>query len=172
MISITTNIKALNAAIKRVVDAKDTKALMRPVVNDVMSMMEERIHEDGKAADGSSLGTYSERYLAFRKANGRGGSAAKKMTFTRQLQGSYNIAPSEVGWSIVIAVNGRNPTSNYLNKKNKAAKSASASKVSVTNSEIVKYQEESTGKKIWKLSAEERKYFKTELTNIFKLKLR
>lgn len=43
--------------------------LLRPVAIEVMPLMTKRIHQDGQAADGSQIGTYSNEYMKLRTGN-------------------------------------------------------------------------------------------------------
>lgn len=43
--------------------------LLRPVATEVMPLMTKRIHQDGQAADGSQIGTYSNEYMKLRTGN-------------------------------------------------------------------------------------------------------
>ena len=70
MISVKTNIGVVSAnLIKKLQILKDPRPLLRPVAIDVLSLMTERIHIDGKAADGSQIGTYSPGYMKVRTGN-------------------------------------------------------------------------------------------------------
>ncbi|MBK7885120.1 MAG: hypothetical protein IPJ81_16045 [Chitinophagaceae bacterium] len=122
MISIKTNIHTVNQGlINKLQGLADTKALLRPVAFDVLALMRERIHEDGLAADDSSLGDYSSKYLKFRNDNGRStGGAKKRFSFSRQLEKALDTGPTEKGYAIIIVVDQRLPLDNFLNKKNKA----------------------------------------------------
>jgi hypothetical protein len=44
----------------------DKNYLLRPVAIEVMPLMTQRIHQDGKASDGSQIGTYSNGYMVVR----------------------------------------------------------------------------------------------------------
>lgn len=59
-------------AVKRIRDALmsiDTDAMGREMATTVFPMMRKRIHEDGKASDGSGIGTYSAGYMKVRTGN-------------------------------------------------------------------------------------------------------
>jgi hypothetical protein len=85
-------------------------ALLREIATSTLAIMRERIHEDGKNADGAAIGTYSEGYMATRRENNRGGSSKIIMALTDNLQQSYLI--TELGaneWAISVSnVAGRN----------------------------------------------------------------
>lgn len=159
MISVKTNINVINTSlIQKLKALQNPRPLLRQVATNVLPLMVERIHEKGEDVNGQSLGGYSNRYLKFRQENGRGGSDKKKESFTRQLGKSLDTVANERGWCIGILTNGRLPMNNFLNKKNKAKGKPYTKKSSVTNSEIIKFQEEQTGKRIWGLSKTEKEY--------------
>lgn len=47
----------------------DKNYLLRPVAIEVLPMMTERIHQEGKASDGGQIGTYSNGYMKLRTGN-------------------------------------------------------------------------------------------------------
>lgn len=168
MITIKTNISLVTTGLlKKLEILKNPNPLLRPVAIDVMVLFSDRIFEEGKAADGSSLGTYSNSYLRLREANGRGIDSKKKETFTRQLQKSYDVVGTSTGgWAIAVVVDQRLPTDNFLNKKNKSKGKAHTKVSKVTNRQIMAYQEEQVGKKIFKLSPTEKEYAINKLKNL------
>ncbi len=67
MISITTNIDSVIGSLKEKVEAvAQTSELMRTIATNMRAVVKDRIHNDGKAADGNQIGTYSNSYLALR----------------------------------------------------------------------------------------------------------
>ncbi len=173
MISVKTNINTVSTKlINKLKSLSDVKPLLRHVAFDVLSLMRERIHEDGKAADDSSLGNYSNSYLQFRKDNGRSnGGSKKRLTFTRQLEKSLDAVPTDKGFGIGIVTDQRLPLDNFLNKKNKAKGSKGTTTVNISNKKIMEYQEAQTGKKIWKLTKSEKEYAINKLKKLVSEKL-
>jgi hypothetical protein len=57
--------------IVKAIDSIDTDAMGRELATTVHGMMRKRIHEDGKATDGSGIGTYSAGYVKVRTGNFR-----------------------------------------------------------------------------------------------------
>jgi hypothetical protein len=55
---------------------QDKEYLLRPVVTELIPMMTERIHQDGKDSTGEQIGTYSEGYMKVRTGQFR--SAPRK----------------------------------------------------------------------------------------------
>lgn len=78
MISIRTNLGDVSLRLIDKLTALKAKDITRPVATDVLDMMQERIHEEGKAADGSQIGTYSNSYMKIRTGNYRNSDRAKK----------------------------------------------------------------------------------------------
>ena len=56
----------------------DPNYLLRPVAIEVLPMMTERIHKEGRASDGSQIGTYSKGYLAVRSGQFKNSETFKK----------------------------------------------------------------------------------------------
>jgi hypothetical protein len=75
--NIRTNIPIVTASIlKKLQTIADREYLLRPVAFDVIALMTERIHEQGKASDDLQIGTYSNGYMALR--TGKFKNATKK----------------------------------------------------------------------------------------------
>lgn len=159
MIKIKTNINVVNSSlIQKLQTLQNPRPLLRQVAINVLPLMMERIHEKGEDANGNSLGEYSVAYLKMRENNGRGNAVGKTESFTRQLQKSLGVEANEKGWYIGIIVNERQPLNSYLNKKNKLKGKAHTMVSKVSNSQIIKFQEQQLKRKIWMLNSEEKKY--------------
>lgn len=79
----------------------DKNYLLRPVAIEVLPMMTERIHQDGKASDGSDIGTYSNNYLKYtRKKAGRGENKRIIVSLTRQLENNWSVLETTNGYGI------------------------------------------------------------------------
>ncbi len=160
MITIKTNISEVTARLISKIQALGGKDVTRTAAIDVLNRMTERIHEQGMAAEGSKLGTYSAPYLKFRARNGRGTKNEIIASFTRQLNNSLNVIGLPNSWGIGVVVQARNPLDMYLNKSNQAKGRNSTKKVSkgkkkgvgkrsLTNGDLIKYLETQFGKKVW-----------------------
>ncbi len=67
---IKTNIETVTQNITaRLSLLRDKERLLRPLCFGVIDLMTKRIHIDGKASDGSLIGTYSKSYMALRTGN-------------------------------------------------------------------------------------------------------
>lgn len=84
----------------RVLSLTDRQALLRPVAFDVIALMTERIHDQGKAADGSQIGEYSNSYLKLREKNKRGPDKKIIVSLTRQLENDWSVIPTQNGYGI------------------------------------------------------------------------
>lgn len=79
----------------------DHNYLLRPVAIEVLPMMTERIHKEGKASDGGQIGTYSNNYLKYaRKKAGRGQSPVIIVSLTRQLENNWSVLETTNGYGI------------------------------------------------------------------------
>lgn len=101
-IKVNTNIAEVNASIQRKLDKiKDKEYLLRPVCFDLLELMKTRIHEQGKKADGSAIGTYSVHYLRERQKKYKRSSDTKIIvSLTRQLENDWSVIATEKGYGI------------------------------------------------------------------------
>lgn len=129
-ISIKIQPNAFAGTQNRLLSLTDRQALLRPVSFDLIALMTNRIHDQGRAADGTQIGNYSNSYLKLRAAKGRGKDEKVIVSLTRQLENDWAVIPTENGYGIGF----KNPL----------------------NTQKAKWVEENKGKKIFKLTAEER----------------
>ena len=66
MIQIESNIGEVVERIKADLNGIDTDKMTRLVATSVMNEIKVRVHKEGKAADGSQIGTYSKEYMKVR----------------------------------------------------------------------------------------------------------
>jgi hypothetical protein len=141
-VNIRTNIPIVTASIlKKLQTIADREYLLRPVAFDVIALMTERIHEQGKANDDSQIGEYSNSYLKQRQ-NKYKRTADKKIivSLTRQLENDWSVIATEKGYGI-----------GFLN-------AFSFQKAS--------WVEQNKGKTIFKLSEHEREHVATRLNQL------
>jgi hypothetical protein len=70
VITIKTNLGAvLVKLVKKINVVKDKEYLLRPVVTELIPLMTERIHQEGKDSTGQQIGTYSPGYMKVRTGN-------------------------------------------------------------------------------------------------------
>jgi hypothetical protein len=102
VIKISTNIAEVSARIRAKLEKlKDKDYLLRPVCFDLLELMKKRIHEDGKNAAGSQIGTYSKGYLALRQKKYKRSSDAKVIvSLTRQLENDWSVIATTKGYGI------------------------------------------------------------------------
>lgn len=142
MLKIKTNIPIVTASIlKKLQQVADREYLLRPVAFDIVALMTERIHEDGKASDGSMIGEYSNSYLKQRQ-NKYKRTADKKIivSLTRQLENDWSVIATEKGYGI-----------GFLNS---------------FNFQKASWVEQNKGKTIFKLSESEREHAATMLNKL------
>jgi hypothetical protein len=124
------NPQAFTNIANRVLSLSDRQALLRPVAFDLIALMTDRIHDQGKASDGSKIGEYSSSYLKLREKNKRGPDKKIVVSFTRQLENDWAVIPTQNGYGIGF--------NNPFNKQK------------------AQWVEQQKGKKIFKLSVQER----------------
>lgn len=70
MITITTNIQSVVAVqVKRLQSLAENDQMLRTCATTVLGLMKNRIHEEGKDANGNQIGTYSPAYMKIRTGN-------------------------------------------------------------------------------------------------------
>jgi collagenase-like PrtC family protease len=141
MAAITTNISAVFNSLKTKFELlEDKEYLLRPLAIEVLPLIKERIHIEGKASDGSQIGTYANSYMAQRERAGRGESRKVIVALTSQLEQDWSVQPTNRGYGI-----GFN---------------------NVLNVQKMKWVEEQKGKIIANLSADEKKYISERLQEL------
>ncbi len=71
--------------LEKLLDPKE----INPILFTVHQQVKRRIHAQGKAANGSQIGTYSKEYLEQRKKKGLGGNAKVILEFTGQMRNDF-----------------------------------------------------------------------------------
>lgn len=141
MVTIKANISLVsNSLLEKLRKIKDREYLLRPVAFDVITLMTDRIHQQGKASDGSQIGTYSNNYLYKRKKNNRGTDKKIIVSLTRQLENDWSVIATPKGYGI-----------GFLNAFNLSK---------------ARWVEEGKGKKIFSLSESESEYAITKLQEL------
>lgn len=102
MIRVKTNIPIVNANILRKLEIlQNREYLLRPVCFDVIVLMTDRIHKQGKKQDGTPIGTYSSTYLRFRQDKHRRTSDPMMIvSLTRQLENDWSVIATPKGYAI------------------------------------------------------------------------
>lgn len=100
-ITVRTNLGQVIGQLKRKLDTlRDREYLLRPVAIELIPEMTQRIHQEGKASDGSQIGTYSNSYLRQRERNKRGSDTKVIVSLTRQLENDWAVVPTDKGYGI------------------------------------------------------------------------
>jgi phage gpG-like protein len=101
-IRVRTNINLVQGSlIKKLEAIRNPKPLLRIVALDVIALVTERIHEEGKAADGGEIGQYSNRYLQLRQGKfKRSGDKKVIVSLTRQLENDWAVIATDRGYGI------------------------------------------------------------------------
>ena len=102
MVTIKSNIKVVAGLIQKKLDIiRDREYLLRPVAFDMIDLITNRIHGDGKASDNSPIGNYSSNYLKLRERKFKRNSDPKVIiSLTRQLENDYNVIATQRGYAI------------------------------------------------------------------------
>lgn len=132
---IQTNIGQVTKAIaEKLKVLKDPDYLLRPVAFGLIDKMTQRIHIDGKASDGNTIGTYSNAYLQQRQRPPLNRTSDSKIivSATRQLENDWSVIAVGKGYGIGF----KNPF----------------------NLQKLRWVEENKGKKIGDLTPDEEKY--------------
>lgn len=148
LMKIRTNISIVSQSIRRKLNIlNDREYLLRPVAFDVIVLMTERIHGDGKATDDTPIGDYSTSYLQLRQ-NKYKRSADKKIivSLTRQLENDWSVIATEKGYGI-----------GFLNP---------------LNFQKAGWVEDNKGKTIFKLSKREKEFAQNRLQELVQDALR
>jgi hypothetical protein len=141
MVTVITNISAVvDQVLTKFELLKDKEYLLRPLAIETIPMMKERIHVEGKASDGTQIGTYANSYMRQRENDGRGESRKIIVALTSQL---------EQDWSVLATTNGYGIGFNNS-----------------FNTEKARWVEENKKKIIFNLSADEKKYISERLQEL------
>lgn len=102
MITVRVNIGQVTAELKgRLEKLKDTEYLLRPVAQEQIRLMHDRIHGKGLASDGGQIGTYSRGYLKIRQEKyNRKPDSQVIISLTRQLENDYTVVPTTLGYGV------------------------------------------------------------------------
>lgn len=131
MIKVTSDIKTkMNSLVSKLYDAFDPNNLEREMAINALPLVHMRVHEQGKASNGTQIGTYDSNYLELRKKHGYSGSKVV-LSLTTQMQNDFVAdVTTDNHWAI-----------GWLND---------------INSDKAKWMEEKYGKKIFNLTKEEK----------------
>lgn len=102
-LTIRTNVGEVAARLmNRFVKAQDKDKMLRSVAVSLLPEVRHRIHQDGKAADGSDIGTYEESYMPTRRKNNRGESRKKIYSLTSKLENSLVVVADGTRYGIGV----------------------------------------------------------------------
>lgn len=100
-ITVRTNLKEVTADIlARLEKIKNPEYLLRPVAFDVIDLMTNRIHMQGKASDGKAIGNYSKGYMKTRDKAGRMEGEKVVISLTRQLENDWSVIATPKGYGV------------------------------------------------------------------------
>jgi len=120
-------------------ELSDKESLLRPVCVELSGIMNDRIHEQGKASDDSEIGQYKTSYLRMREAFNHPRTERKViLVLSRKLSNSWGAFATDKGYAVGFT--------------------DSAATEGVTGLKKIQYAEEHFGKKIGDMTKEEETY--------------
>lgn len=145
-INIQTDFSQVNedilAALKQV---RDPEYLLRPVAQEQIRLMHDRIHEQGLASDGSAIGSYKNSYMKIREGKYKRTADTKVIiSLTRQLENDYGVIVTEGGYGVGFN-SGSSPVPDPVDSKKKL----------ISNYDKAGYVETHFGKKIFDMTKDE-----------------
>jgi hypothetical protein len=109
-LTIQSNLKAVSddmqASLQRLVD--ESSPYLLAGATGVLSLVLNRIHVEGKKADGTEIGQYANSYMQVREKNNRGEDRKIILSLTRQMENDFS--PVETGDQVGL---GFNSTTNF-----------------------------------------------------------
>jgi hypothetical protein len=93
VITTTVDVSALKELQGRVLSAAQSDSLLREIAVSMLGVTQKRIHTDGKKADGSAIGSYSDSYMKLRERKQLGTDRNVTLFFTGQMQNDYKVVP-------------------------------------------------------------------------------
>lgn len=146
-ISVQTDFSQVNeeilAALKQV---RDPEYLLRPVAQEQIRLMHDRIHEQGLASDGSPIGSYKNSYMKIRESKyNRTADTKVIISLTRQLENDYGVIATDGGGFGVGFNSGSSPAPDPVDAKKKL----------ISNYDKAGYVEKIFGKKIFDMTPDE-----------------
>jgi len=105
MITITSNLGAVAARLKlkteKLIDNAYVKdQLLRTIATTLTPVIAQRIHIDGKNAEGNQIGEYSNPYMRVRARNKRDASKRVIFSLTRQMENDFSPIATDNGYGI------------------------------------------------------------------------
>ncbi len=102
MIEVSSNFNEFTTSLKLKLDGlKNPETLLRQVANDMLPIVRNRIHVEGKDASQSGIGTYSSNYLKLRqKKYNRTGDSKVISSLTRQMENDFSVIATSNGYGL------------------------------------------------------------------------
>ncbi len=140
MATVNIDLSGFEKDLQKIKDSlSDKESLLRPVCVELSGIMNNRIHEDGQASDGSEIGQYKTSYLKMREAFNHPRTERKVvLVLTRKLSNSWGAFATDKGYAVGFT--------------------DSAATEGVTGLKKIQYAEEHFGKKIGDMTKEEETY--------------
>lgn len=102
MVTIKTNIGEVTRELKeKLLKLADKENIPRILAFDTIDLMTNRIHQEGKAANESQIGTYDKSYLKLRQVKYKRSSDPKIIvSLTRQLENDWSVIATNRGYGV------------------------------------------------------------------------
>jgi hypothetical protein len=102
MASIKVNIaSAVERLSNNLAQLKDKEYLLRPMVTELLPIIVDRIHTEGKKSDGTQIGTYKPSYLRYRQEKYKRKPDTKIiLSLTGQLENDWSVVATQRGYGI------------------------------------------------------------------------
>lgn len=86
--------------LSKVVNPSSVDTLLRSIATSLLPEIRDRIHGEGKKADGSQIGTYTPEYLKRRIKHGKTASPKIILSYTRQMQNDFKVIPLQGSYGL------------------------------------------------------------------------
>jgi len=139
MATVNVDLSGFEKDLQKIKDSlSDKESLLRPVCVELSGIMNNRIHDEGRATDGGEIGQYSVPYLRMRQAFNHTRDRKVILVLSRKLSNSWGAFSTERGYAVGFT--------------------DSAATEGVTGLKKIQYAEEHFGKKIGDMTKEEETY--------------
>jgi hypothetical protein len=98
--SLTINIDQFISKFSKLATPASVDTLLRDISTNMLRETKARIHEQGKNASGSQIGTYSPTYIKTRVKKNRGTSSKVILSLSGQMENDYKVIPVQGGYGL------------------------------------------------------------------------
>ena len=98
--SLTIDVSPLIQKFSKAFTPASMDSLLRTIAQNALRETRGRIHEQGKNASGSQIGTYSPKYIKTRVKNNRGTSTKVILSLSGQMENDYKVIAVQGGYGL------------------------------------------------------------------------